>query len=146
LHSRYTITEGTIIPCVLLTQISSDLPGLITAQVSEDVYDSIRGRFLLIPKGTRAIGEYNSSISGGQESIMAAFSRLVFPNGASVSIGATNGTDLTGQSGMRDGVNTHFWKRFGSQLLTAGLARVLQRSDGSVTIINSGGTAPLADA
>jgi type IV secretion system protein TrbI len=135
------LLQGTVIPCVLLTQISSEQPGLVTAQVSEDVYDSVRGNRLLIPKGSRVVGEYNSSVGAGQRSLTAAFTRLIFPNGSSVNLGAMQAADAQGQSGMRDQVQNHFWQRFGSQFLIAALATVLQKPSGATTIINAGGAA-----
>jgi type IV secretion system protein TrbI len=101
----------------------------------------VRGNRLLIPKGSRVVGEYNSSVGAGQRSLTAAFTRLIFPNGSSVNLGAMQAADAQGQSGMRDQVQNHFWQRFGSQFLIAALATVLQKPSGATTIINAGGAA-----
>lgn len=145
--SQRLVFEGTLIPAVLLTQITSDLPGMITAQVSEDVYDSLYGSFLAIPKGSRLIGEYASRVVTGQERIMASFHRLILPHGQSFSLDAMQSADRSGQSGMQDEVDTRFWKRLGGQFMTAGLARILAPAgSGSVTILGGSGNSLGMDA
>jgi type IV secretory pathway VirB10-like protein len=140
------VLEGTLIPAVLLTQISSDLPGMLTAQVAEDIYDSIRGNFLAIPKGSRLIGEYGSRVVTGQERIMASFHRLILPGGTSFNLDAMQAADAGGQSGMKDEVDTRFWKRLGGQFMTAGLARVIAEPQGGVTILGGAGNTLTGDA
>lgn len=140
------VLEGALIPAVLLTQISSDLPGMITAQVTEDVYDSIRGHFLAIPKGSRVIGEYGSHVVGGQERIMASFHRLILPSGESFILDTPQAADVGGQAGMKDEVDDRFWKRLGGQFMTAGLARVVQAPQGGVTILGGTGNTLAGDA
>ena len=136
----HQILEGTVIPAVLLTQISSDLPGLISAQVSEDVYDSIQGDFLAIPKGSRVIGEYRSHLVMGQERVMAVFHRLILPSGESFKLDQASAADETGQSGMKDQVDNRFWTRFGGQFMTAGLAMVMApNANGNITILGGMG-------
>jgi|GEM_PF-389066 type IV secretion system protein TrbI len=144
--SARQVLEGALIPAVLLTQISSDLPGMITAQVTEDVYDSIRGHFLAIPKGSRVIGEYGSHVVGGQERIMASFHRLILPSGESFILDTPQAADVGGQAGMRDEVDDRFWKRLGGQFMTAGLARVVQAPQGGVTILGGTGNTLAGDA
>lgn len=141
--SPYTVFQGTIIPAVLLTEVNSDLPGMLTAQVTLDVYDGIRGATLLIPKGSRLVGSYNNDVRPGQERVMAAFKRIIFPSGASVDLGAMAAADAIGRSGFQDEVDSHFWKQFGANFLVAGLAALISNRDSAstVTVVNSGGTA-----
>jgi len=141
--SPHTVFQGTIIPAVLLTEVNSDLPGMLTAQVTLDVYDGIRGETLLIPKGSRLVGSYNNDVRPGQERVMAAFKRIIFPSGASVDLGAMAAADAIGRSGFQDEVDSHFWKQFGANFLVAGLAALISNRDSAstVTVVNSGGTA-----
>lgn len=132
--------EGSVIPAVLLTKANSDLPGILTARVTQDVYDSVHGRTLVIPKGTRVVGRYNADISHGQRRMLAAFHRLIFPNGATADLGAMQGADAIGQSGLSDQVDTHFWEMLGSSLLVATLASLTEDSSGNgVTIVGASG-------
>jgi type IV secretion system protein VirB10 len=108
--SRYEIKAGTIIPSLLITGLNSDLPGQIVAQVRENVYDTVTGRFLLIPQGTRLVGEYDSKIAYGQERALIVWSRLIMPNGHSISLEGMPGVDLSGYAGLKDRVNNHYGK------------------------------------
>ncbi len=140
------VLEGSLIPAVLLTQVNSDLPGMLTAQVTEDVYDSIHGSFLAIPKGSRVIGEYSSRVMAGQERIMAVFHRLILPGGDSFSLDDMQAADRTGQSGMKDEVDNRFWTRLGGQFMTAGLARIIAQPEGNVTVLGGMGNSLATDA
>jgi type IV secretory pathway VirB10-like protein len=109
-QSPWEVKAGTVIPAALLTAINSDLPGEIIAQVTEPVYDHITGRTVLIPQGSRLIGQYDSQIAYGQERALVAWNRIVMPNGRSINIGSMEGADLTGASGLHDQVDGHFWQ------------------------------------
>lgn len=115
--SPYTITAGTIIPAELITGINSDLPGQIIAQVSQNVYDTATGNYLLIPQGTRIIGSYDSSVTYGQARVLIAFNQLIFPNSDSYNLAGMPGADLSGYAGIHDKVNNHYMKIFGSALM-----------------------------
>lgn len=108
--SKYEVKAGSIIPGVLLTGINSDLPGQITAQVRENVYDTVSGRYLLIPQGTRLIGEYDSKVAYGQERVLVVWTRLIMPNGNSVGLEGMPGVDLSGYAGVGGRVNNHYGK------------------------------------
>ncbi|HTX51687.1 MAG TPA: TrbI/VirB10 family protein [Caulobacteraceae bacterium] len=108
--SPWEVKAGTVIPAALITAINSDLPGEIIAQVTEPVYDHVTGRTVLIPQGARLIGQYDSQIAYGQERALIAWNRIVMPNGRSINIGAMEGADLTGASGLHDRVDGHFWQ------------------------------------
>jgi type IV secretion system protein VirB10 len=115
--SRFMIRAGAVIPAVLLSGINSDLPGQILAQVSENVYDAATGRYLLIPQGTRLIGGYSSEVQYGQSRVFAVWQRLVFPDGRAYDLGSHPATTGAGYAGMRDRVNFHLMRVFGSALL-----------------------------
>lgn len=126
--SKYEVKAGTIIPVTLITGINSNLPGMITAQVSENVYDTVTGRYLLIPQGTRVIGSYNSQVAYAQDRVQVIWTRLIFPNGNSLDLESLQGTDQSGYTGLKDRVNNHYGKMFGGVLLSSVLATGAKRA------------------
>ncbi|MGN1394574.1 MAG: TrbI/VirB10 family protein [Succinivibrionaceae bacterium] len=114
---KYSVMTGSVIPATLITGINSDLPGQILAQVSQNVFDSPTGRYLLIPQGTRIIGSYDNGIIFGQERVLVSWNRLVFPDGKNIDIGSMNAADQSGYAGANDLVNNHYLRLFGSSLL-----------------------------
>lgn len=117
--SKYEVKAGTIIPLTLETAINSDLPGKITAVVKTDVYDSATGTILLIPAGSRVIGQYSSDVSFGQERVQAVINRITLPNQKSINIGSMNLVDKLGASGVSDKVDTKLGKVFTSVIMSA---------------------------
>ncbi len=115
----YILQAGSVIPAILQSRISTNLPGVITALVSQDVYDSISGKYLIIPRGSKLIGEYNSSVSFGQEQVQVKFTRLIRPDGSSILLPNQPGTNKFGTSGLSDEVNNHWGKIIGSAALSA---------------------------
>lgn len=111
------IKTGFVIPATLLTQIESALRGMVIGQVRQSVYDTATGDILLIPQGTKLIGDYQSDVQFGAKRIFVNWKRLVFPNGSSFDLGSMPGADMSGTSGFRDKYNSHFWKMFGNALL-----------------------------
>lgn len=107
--SPYVLQAGSVISAALITGIRSDLPGQITAQVTENIYDSPSGRFLLIPQGTRIIGQYDSSVQFGQRRVLLVWNRLILPNGRSIVLERQPGADTQGYAGLEDGVDYHWW-------------------------------------
>jgi type IV secretion system protein VirB10 len=108
--SPWTLTAGTIIPASLITGLNSDLPGTVVAQVTENVRDSATGRTVLIPQGARLIGSYDNLVAYGQRRALLVWQRIVFPDGASVSLDNMPATDLAGYAGVEDGVDFHTWR------------------------------------
>lgn len=106
--SRYVVQAGSVIPAALITGIRSDLPGEITAQVTENVYDSPSGKFLLIPQGARLIGQYDSQISFGQSRVLLVWNRIIMPNGTSIVLEHQPGADSAGYAGLEDEVDYHW--------------------------------------
>jgi len=129
--SPYEVKAGSLLPAVLVTQANSDLPGQLIAQVRENVFDSATGAHLLIPQGTRAIGVYDSLVAFGQERILVAWQRLVFPDGSSLNLGSMPGTDGAGAAGFRDRVRNHYARIFGGAVLLSAISAGLQISQGT---------------
>ncbi len=119
--SPFQLLAGTIIPASLITGLNADLPGFIIAQVTEPVYDTVTGRHLLIPQGTRLIGRYDNVIAHGQERTLVVWQRIIRPDGSSIVIDNVPATDTAGYAGLSDGVDLHTWKL----LKGIGLATVL---------------------
>jgi type IV secretory pathway VirB10-like protein len=119
--SRYVVQAGAVIPAALITGIRSDLPGQITAQATENVYDSPTGRYLLIPQGSKLVGLYDSQISFGQDRVLLVWTRLIMPNGRSIVLERQPGADTQGFAGLEDEVD-HHWGRL---LTAAALSTVL---------------------
>jgi type IV secretion system protein TrbI len=108
--SKYTVQAGSVIPAALLTGIRSDLPGQVTGQVTENVYDSPTGRYLLVPQGSKLIGVYDSQVSFGQSRVLLVWTRMIFPNGRSIVLERQAGADPEGYAGLEDQVDYH-WDR-----------------------------------
>ena len=106
--SPHVVQAGSVIPAALITGIRSDLPGQITAQVTQNVFDSPTGRVLLIPQGTRLIGTYGSDIAAGQSRVLLLWSRLILPGGRSFDLGGQPGADASGMSGLADRTDHHW--------------------------------------
>jgi type IV secretory pathway VirB10-like protein len=126
--SPYEVKAGAIIPAILMTGINSDLPGQIVAQVKSPVYDTVAGRHLLIPQGARLIGLYDSQVVYGQERVLVAWRRIIFPDGKSMDLTGMPGVDLSGYAGVTDKVNNHYGKIFGSVILMSILSAGAQLS------------------
>ncbi|MEY9460482.1 TrbI/VirB10 family protein [Bradyrhizobium ottawaense] len=120
--SPYVLQAGTVIPGALITGIRSDLPGQITAQVTENVFDSPTGRLLLIPQGARLIGVYDSQVAFGQSRVLLVWTRLIMPNGRSIVLERQPGADAAGHSGLEDEVDSHWGELFKAAALSTLLA------------------------
>ena len=116
--SANVLQAGAVISAALITGIRSDLPGQITAQVTENIYDSPTGRVLLIPQGTRVIGQYDSGVGFGQRRILLVWNRLIFPNGRSIVLERQPGADAEGYAGLEDGVDYHWGELFKAAALS----------------------------
>ena len=116
--SPFVVQAGTVIPAALITGIRSDLPGQITAQVTENIYDTPTGRARLIPQGARLIGIYDSQVAFGQSRVLLVWTRLIMPNGRSIVLERQSGTDTSGFSGLEDEVDNHWGALFKAALLS----------------------------
>jgi len=108
--SPYELLAGTIISASLITGLNSDLPGQVIAQVTQDLFDSVSGSVLLVPRGARLIGKYDSVVAFGQSRALVVWQRIVMPNGTSIEIDNMPATDTDGYAGLEDGVNYHTWR------------------------------------
>lgn len=108
--SPYTLTAGTVIAASLITGLNSDLPGLVTAQVTENAYDTVTGRTLLIPQSSRLIGSYDSVVAYGQKRALVVWQRIILPDGSSIRIDNVPVTDTAGYAGLADKVDFHTWQ------------------------------------
>ena len=106
--SPWEVKAGTVIPAALVTALDSDLPGEAIAQVTEPIYDHVTGRTVLIPQGSRLIGQYDSQVAYGQRRALIAWNRIIMPDGRSINIGSMSGADLSGAAGLEDRVDGHF--------------------------------------
>ncbi len=139
--SPYQVMAGTVIAGALVTGIKSDLPGDVIATVTEPVYDTATGKFLLIPQGSRILGKYNSQVSYGQSRVQVVWNRIILPDTSSLTLDNLVGTDPAGYAGLEDDVDWH-WKRiFAGAVLTtllgvgAELAAPENRQDGNRIVI-----------
>jgi len=108
-QSPFTLMAGSIIPASLVTGLNSDLPGFVIGQVTENVYDTVTGRYLLVPQGTKVIGKYDSVVAFGQKRALVIWQRLIRPDGSSLVIDNLPATDEGGYAGLEDQVDYHTW-------------------------------------
>ncbi|MFB9794018.1 TrbI/VirB10 family protein [Shinella granuli] len=148
--SPFILQAGAVISAALITGIRSDLPGQITAQVTENIYDSPTGRLLLIPQGTRIVGQYDNNVQFGQRRALLVWNRLIFPNGRSIVLERQPGADTQGYAGLEDGVDYHWWdlaKAAGlSTLLAVGTELAVSDEDRLVRAIRDGAQDTINDA
>jgi len=148
--SPFVLQAGAVIPAALITGIRSDLPGQITAQVTEHIYDSPTGRVLLVPQGTRIIGEYSNDVGFRQRRVLLVWNRLIFPNGRSIVLERQPGADTQGYAGLEDGVDYHWWdlaKAAGlSTLLAVGAELAVDDEDRLIRAIRDGAQDTINDA
>jgi len=139
--SPYQVMAGTVIAGALITGIKSDLPGDVIATVTEPVYDTATGKFLLIPQGSRILGRYNSQVSYGQSRVQVVWNRIILPDTSSLTLDNLVGTDPAGYAGLEDDVDWHWNRIFAGAALTtllgidAELAAPENRQDGNRIIL-----------
>lgn len=137
----YELKTGAVIPGVMITGINSELPGSLIAQVSQNIYDSATGRQLLIPQGAKLYGVYDSRVAYGQERVLIAWNRIIFPDGSAISLEAMPGTDMAGYAGYNDLVDNHYLRIFGSaflmSLVSGGMSYAVDQVSNNNDSINS---------
>ncbi|HDR9188825.1 TPA: conjugal transfer protein TrbI [Burkholderia vietnamiensis] len=147
--SSYMVMGGTPIPTVILQGAKSDMPGTFRAMVDRDIYDSVDGSCLLIPKGTRILGRTNNDVAIGQDLMLMAATRMIFRH-ASMRLDGLTGNDPDGEAGVSADVNNHFFRIFGSTFLIAGVAAWIghnqSQSNGTTININGGVSTDLSEA
>jgi type IV secretory pathway VirB10-like protein len=134
--SPYQLMAGTIIAASLISGLNSDLPGFVIAQVTEHVYDSVSGRTLLIPQGSRLLGRYDNVTAFGQQRALVVWQRLILPDGSSVLIDNLPATDTSGYAGLADSIDLHTFQLLKgvalATLLGVGSELALGSSDNSL--------------
>ena len=118
-RSLLELKSGTLLPCVLISGLNSDLPGNMIAQISENVWDTATGKYLLIPRGSRLIGTYDNQVAYGQSRVLVMWSRLIFPDGSSLVLDNLKGADQSGYSGFKGAVNRHWGSIISSALFVS---------------------------
>lgn len=118
--SPYQLIAGTIIPASLVTAINSTVPGTVVAHITRNIYDTVTGKYLLVPRGSKAIGEYTSrGIAPGQSRVALEFNRIVRPDGSSIQLGRFAATDVQGSAGLEGDVDNHWGQVIGASVLGA---------------------------
>ncbi len=147
-NASFTVPEGTVLAGTLETAINSDLPGHVRAVVSRNV-TSFDGSQILIPKGSRLVGQYQSNLTVGQKRTFIIWERLIRPDGVTIAL-ASPGTDSLGRAGVTGQVDSHFLRRFGAALLLSVIdagSRAISAGSGNVVIAGgAGGAASAAGA
>lgn len=118
-RSEYEVKQGSVLPAILITEINTDLPGTILGKIRENVYDTVTGNYLLIPKGSKLFGRYESQIPTGQNRVLIVWDKLILPNGKYLDLVAMQGADNMGNSGLKDGVNRHIIALLGRSILSS---------------------------
>ncbi len=131
LASPWTVQAGSVIAASLITGLNSDLPGLVTAQITENVYDSVSGRSLLIPQGSRLVGSYDSVVAFGQRRALVVWQRIILPDGSSIRIDNVPATDTQGYAGLSDKIDRHSWQLLKGVMLSTLLGVGTELSFGS---------------
>lgn len=108
--SPYTLSAGSVISASLITGVRSDVPGFVTAQVTENIWDSATGRLLLVPQGARLVGTYDSVVAFGQKRALIVWQRIIMPDGSSLRVDNVPATDASGYAGLADKVDFHTWR------------------------------------
>lgn len=138
--SKHELKAGTLIPGVLISGMNSDLPGQILAQVRENVRDTATGNNILIPMGSKLVGIYDSNIAFGQNRILVAWNRVIYPDGSSLNLKGMPGVDNGGFAGIEDIVDHHYLKIFGSAALMSAISAGVQLSQPNSGMTSFGGS------
>lgn len=128
-RSQYEILAGSVIAAALSTELNSDAPGRVIAQVSAPVFDTVTGAYLLIPQGSRLIGTYDNAVAYGDRRLVLVWNRLILPNGWSINLQNMQGADPTGAAGLRDRTDNHFDRLAGAIALSAIISVVANNAE-----------------
>jgi len=143
--SKYEIKAGWDIPATLESGVNTDLPGEVKAVVRENVYDTATGQYLLIPQGSRLVGQYDNRVSYGQSRAIVIWSRLIYPDGSSVDLDGMVGHDASGAAGFHDQVDNHFVRLVSMALMLSAFTAGVEMSQPQ-TSSASGVLSPSAEA
>ena len=138
--SPYMLQATAIIPAVMISGINSQISGTVSAQVRENVYDSISGQYLLIPQGSRLVGTFNNGVAYGDNRLAVAWQRVIYPNGYSADLKAIQGSDVAGFNGFYDQVDNHYWQLFGTSFVMGVITAGMQYSQNNTNqVVATGG-------
>jgi type IV secretion system protein VirB10 len=132
-RKAHTLYEGTIIRATLTRALKTDLPGMITAKVSSDLYDTLTQKVVLVPRGSEITCTYQNALMVGQKLVLAACTRLRLPNGKSFSLNAAPASDMQGASGMPADIDNHFWEMFSNALIVGAASYLLPEEERRIT-------------
>lgn len=137
-RSPYELKAGSFIPATMINGLNSDLAGEVVAYVRANVYDSASRRYLLIPQGAKLVGLYDSHVLYGQQRILVAWNRLIYPDGSSIRLNSMPGTDIQGYSGFHDKVDNKYWRIFGASFIIGVITGGMQYAQNQNTTNNLG--------
>lgn len=138
--SPYMLQATSIIPAVMISGINSELSGTVSAQVRENVYDSISGKYLLIPQGSRLVGTFSNGVAYGDNRLAVAWQRVIYPNGYSMDLKGIQGSDMSGFTGFYDQVDNHYWRLFGTSFVMGVITAGMQYSQNNTNAnVSNGG-------
>jgi type IV secretory pathway VirB10-like protein len=126
--SPYEVKAGTVIPSVMISGINSELPGQLVAQVVQNVYDTAKGHYLLIPQGAKLVGTYDHGVAVGQKRVLIVWNRIIYPDASSLDLGAMAGQVQSGYAGFKDKADNHVWPMFRNALLLSAITAGVQLS------------------
>jgi type IV secretory pathway VirB10-like protein len=135
-RSPFELKPGTLIPAVLETAINSDLPGPVVARVTQNICDSVHGQWLVVPQGSTLIAQYDSMVAWGQERVLVCWKQLELPNGDSLDLGCMPAADATGQAGLNDQVDEHWWRIIKGATVASMLSAATTAATGNTTGYN----------
>jgi type IV secretion system protein VirB10 len=148
-RSRYELMAGAVIPAALSTELNSDLPGRVIAQVTAPVFDSVTGTHLLIPQGSRLIGTYDNGVRYGDRRILLVWNRLILPNGWSINLDGMPGSDPAGAAGLSDRTDMHLDRliaAIGMSAIVSVVANNAEEDDADGSLAQNVGDAAAQDA
>ena len=144
--SKFELKAGSIIPGALVTAINTDLPGEVIGQVTQNIYDTATGNYLLIPQGSKLLGKYQSLVTNGQNRALVVWQRLMYPNGNSIVLDGMPGTDEAGQAGLQDRVDYHLNKLAQATALSTAIAYAGNLARNPQSTSGYGGSDVIGDA
>lgn len=138
--SPYELKAGALIPCVMISGLNSEISGTVKGQVTENVYDSINGKDVLIPQGSVLIGKYSNEVLYGSDRIGVGWNQLILPNGDYIDLKGLPGSDLAGFDGFSDIVDNHYWQLFGTSFIMGVITGGMQYSQNNTNAnVQTGG-------
>lgn len=143
---RHIIRTGSVIPATLISGINSDLPGQIIAQVAQDVFDTPTGHHVLIPQGSRLVGEYSSEVQYGQSRVFAVWQRIIYPDGKALDLGSMPGSTGAGYAGFKDRVNNHYIRIFGSAIMMSAILAGVEMTQNNTDYAQGSNQQRMSDA